>query len=376
MLPAVQTGENEPPVAGFTENCTGLACSFNTDSSSDAEGPIASYAWDFGDGESGSGATPTHEYDAAGSYDVVLTVTDGDGATGTVTRNVTVTAPTPVEVTPVTADDETTPVNDSGDAADDPAIWVHPTEPGQSLVIGNDKQGALEVYDLDGTRHPADHHVNLVLGQRRRPSGRRRSTARCVTSWSATTPACGTYTVDPGTRQLVAIGDGTGTIPTGGGEGLCAYHSAETGDLSVFVITRAGRVRQYQIHDADGDGLLQGTLEREFVVGLRGRGLCRRRPAAARCTSPRRTSASGGTARSPATVPARVLVDAVKPQGHLAYDVEGVTLAQTGARVRLPHRVRAERRAGRQSYFAVYDRQTNDYLFSFRIVRWRSGRRL
>lgn len=41
---------------------------------------------------------------------------------------------------PVTAQTETAPVPESGDAADDPAIWVHPTDPARSL-IGNDKKG-------------------------------------------------------------------------------------------------------------------------------------------------------------------------------------------------------------------------------------------
>src|SRR5262245_48304552 len=47
---------------------------------------------------------------------------------------------------------ETTPVTHTGDAADDPAIWRHPTDPSLSLVIGNDKGGALDVYDLAGNR--------------------------------------------------------------------------------------------------------------------------------------------------------------------------------------------------------------------------------
>lgn len=34
------------------------------------------------------------------------------------------------------------------DAADDPAIWMHPTNPGRSIVIGTHTQGAVEVYDL------------------------------------------------------------------------------------------------------------------------------------------------------------------------------------------------------------------------------------
>ena len=52
--------------------------------------PVASYAWDFGDGESGAGARPTHTYDEAGTYDVRLTVTDDDGETASRTETVTV----------------------------------------------------------------------------------------------------------------------------------------------------------------------------------------------------------------------------------------------------------------------------------------------
>ena len=45
---------------------------------------------DFGDGTSGSGVETTHRYSAAGSFAVVLVVTDDQGATGATTRTVTV----------------------------------------------------------------------------------------------------------------------------------------------------------------------------------------------------------------------------------------------------------------------------------------------
>ena len=52
---------------------------------------IESYAWDFGDGVTDSGAQVSHEYATAGSYTVTLTVTDVEGATGSTTRDVVVT---------------------------------------------------------------------------------------------------------------------------------------------------------------------------------------------------------------------------------------------------------------------------------------------
>lgn len=45
---------------------------------------------------------------------------------------------------------ETAPAPSIEDAADDPAIWVSPADPGKSLVLGTDKQTGLYVYDLSG----------------------------------------------------------------------------------------------------------------------------------------------------------------------------------------------------------------------------------
>jgi serine protease len=82
------------PTASFTSSCTDLSCSFDGSGSSDSDGNIVSYAWDFGDNSTGSGVTPSHTYAAAGTYDVTLTVTDNDNAPGSVSHSVTVTAPT------------------------------------------------------------------------------------------------------------------------------------------------------------------------------------------------------------------------------------------------------------------------------------------
>jgi PKD repeat protein len=61
---------------------------------SDADGTVAGWAWDFGDGTTGAGRTAQHTYAAAGTYPVRLTVTDNDGATASTSADVTVSAPT------------------------------------------------------------------------------------------------------------------------------------------------------------------------------------------------------------------------------------------------------------------------------------------
>ncbi len=79
--------QNQPPLASAGAQVGSgpgrLTVSFDTVGSSDPEGGALTYAWDFGDGQSGSGATPTHIYAAPGTYVATLTVTDPIGGTGT-----------------------------------------------------------------------------------------------------------------------------------------------------------------------------------------------------------------------------------------------------------------------------------------------------
>jgi len=84
---------NNPPQANAGANKTskvGQSVSFNGSGSSDSDGSIISYAWDFGDGDSSIGSVVSHTYSAAGAYTASLTVTDNDGATDTDTVLVTI----------------------------------------------------------------------------------------------------------------------------------------------------------------------------------------------------------------------------------------------------------------------------------------------
>ena len=102
---------NQSPTASFTATPTSgtapLAVSFNASNSSDSDGTIISYVWDFKDGSTGSGETISHTFSSAGSYNVELTVTDDEGATDSTTKTVNVTDPIiePVPLgTPLTKD--------------------------------------------------------------------------------------------------------------------------------------------------------------------------------------------------------------------------------------------------------------------------------
>ena len=85
---------NASPIAvanGPYAGDTGVAITFSSAGSSDPDGTIASYLWNFGDGNTSTSANPTHSYASAGSYIATLTVTDDLGATGSANANVTVT---------------------------------------------------------------------------------------------------------------------------------------------------------------------------------------------------------------------------------------------------------------------------------------------
>ncbi len=84
-------GNNADPTADFTSACTDMSCSF-TDLSSDGDGTVASFQWEFGDGEVSTTRDPSHAFASPGQYSVKLTVTDNAGGNGSVTKSVTATA--------------------------------------------------------------------------------------------------------------------------------------------------------------------------------------------------------------------------------------------------------------------------------------------
>jgi len=90
----LQVHENQAPQANFTfspmEPSVSLDATFDASSSSDLDGSITSYEWDFGDGTTGSGKLVAHAYDRKGTVTITLTVTDDDGASASTSQSIEV----------------------------------------------------------------------------------------------------------------------------------------------------------------------------------------------------------------------------------------------------------------------------------------------
>ena len=139
-----------PPMANFTSSCNDLVCSF-TDQSSDSDGTIASWSWDFDDGAISSMQNPGHTYAAAETYTVGLTVTDNDGDSDTINKNVTVTeaAEIPIVINAAMSD-----------------AWFFPDTSGQGFFIivwEDQKLVFLAWFTYDTERPPQD--VTAILGE-------------------------------------------------------------------------------------------------------------------------------------------------------------------------------------------------------------------
>ena len=179
---------------------------------------------------------------------------------------------------PVTARPEaraqTAPVPHRGDAADDPAVWIHPRDPGLSLVLGTDKQGGLHSYNMDGSEQqvvadaPRPNNVDVLYGFKLEGRTVDLAVASLQASKKRGIRGVKVWAIDAATRRLSDVTQG-GSIRVLGGKkpyGLCGYRSARTGGFYVFVTDERGRVEQYELTDAGG-GRIVGAPVRSFAVG-------------------------------------------------------------------------------------------------------------
>ncbi|MCE8004653.1 phytase [Billgrantia ethanolica] len=143
----------------------------------------------------------------------------------------------------ISAVGETVPVESSGDAADDPAIWYNAQAPERSLILGTDKKRGLEVYDLTGARVqslPVGRLNNVDLRQDVLLDGRRRDIAVAT---HRDTDSLAVFEIDAsGEVGLI------GKVATDLSEiyGVCLYRHGE--ELHVFTNGKDGSYLQHRLY--------------------------------------------------------------------------------------------------------------------------------
>jgi 3-phytase len=223
------------------------------------------------------------------------------------------------EVMPVA---ETEPVASDGDAADDPAIWVHPGDPSLSLIVGTDKQRGLQLHDLEGRllqELPDGRLNNVDLRDGFMLDGR---PAILVAATNRSDQSISFYVLEPGERRLRRIGTG---VPTGFEEpyGICLYAS-RSGEHFAFVNEAVtGRIRQWRLQGASGR--IAATLVREIKVGGQAEG-CAADDELGELYVAEEDRALWKYGAEPGDGAKRTMIDAVGGANGLAADIEGVAI--------------------------------------------------
>ena len=236
--------------------------------------------------------------------------------------------PTPVPLAPVLANvkalSQSDPVRRQGDAADDPAIWIHPQQPSLSRVLGTNKKQGLLAYDLQGKLlqelpvgrlNNVDLRPNFKLGAH---------TVDLAVASNRDRNSLSLFSIDRQSGELREAGE----IPTQLKEiyGICLFQPA-SGELYAIANGKDGTFLQYRLSAPNGS--VQGELVRQFKVDSQPEG----------CVADDQRQrlflgeedvgvwAVDARADQPAT-----LTSVIKVGSQLHADVEGLALYQSAAR--------------------------------------------
>ncbi len=245
---------------------------------------------------------------------------------------------------------ETVPVASGADAADDPAIWIHPVDPGASLIVATDKHSGLYVYGLDGSERqylPIGNTNNVDL--RTAPWGIDNRTLVAASSRYPSELVLLTLDHHSGKLQLRKRHPVRLREPYG----ICLYQDTNQQPY-VFLNSTDGTLVQYSVDPEYGiaelrrmklktqpEGCVADDDAGILYIGEEGRGIWR-------------------MSANPEDPVELDLLDAVDG-GHLVADVEGLALYDG------PRKLLIASSQGDNS-FAVYDLATSTHLLSFHIA--------
>ncbi|ABI39156.1 3-phytase [Shewanella sp. MR-4] len=213
---------------------------------------------------------------------------------------------------------ESAPSDRPGDTMDDPAIWVHPTQPEKSLVLGTNKRWGLLSFNMRGEQVqalPSGRINNVDLRQQVMLGGKKRDIAVATLRDN---DSLAFYEIDAEGKLNEYSNQATNMVDI---YGLCLYQDADT--LYVFANEKSGRIAQYRVDwQANGpsialvrdihtpsqvEGCVVDEAQHALFIGEEDKGIWRFN-----------AKANGGTQGE--------LI--IKAEGDLVPDVEGISLYQ------------------------------------------------
>ena len=250
----------------------------------------------------------------------------------------------------------------AGSGADDIAIWIHPTDPSKSTIIGSLKTNAssLRVYDLSGQQiqSVAEPKVNnLDLRDNFSLGGQN---VAIVTGSNRSNDSICVYAVDSQTGLLSNVA--ARTISTNMKVyGLTMYVSPVSGKYYTIAVSESGQVQEWELFD-NGAGKVDAALVRSFNVGSITEGMVADDVTGYLYVGEENVGIWRYSAE-PNGGSNRISIDTTGSSGHLSADVEGLTIYYTpnGGGYLLAS-------SQGSNEFAVYRRDGNNaYLGSFNI---------
>jgi len=258
---------------------------------------------------------------------------------------------------------ETEPVPAVGDAADDVAIWVHPSDPALSVIIGTQKQGGLGVYDLKGAeiQYLSDGHMNNVDLRYHFPLGG--ESVDLVVFSRRDDNSLAIYKINPNKRKLEKVAARTIQVKLpDAAYGLCMYHSPLSGKYYAFINDKTGAVEQWELFE-EGRGKVDAKLVRSFGAKSQVEG-CVADDVHGNFYLAEEQVGIWQFPAEPDSGKEGTLIDVVtKNNGHLVGDIEGLTIYYTDEKE--GYLIASSQ--GNSTY-CVYNRTGNhEYLGKFKI---------
>ena len=244
------------PTVAFKTDCSGLSCSYDASSSApeaaaDASPSITSYAWNFGDGTTASGAKAKHVYKKAQAYDVQLTVENSSKGRATAVQTVEAvgnSSPVPSFTTKVTSKKVTVDAKKSSD--DDGKVTAYRWSFGDGSTSTKKKAShsyvgtgryAVTLTVTDDQGATASKTTVVVIGK---PLAI--DTYERVSAGWGTADQGGTWTTDPSSAFAVADGRGGLTL-------------AEQGDGATALLPKVSSTKANVVTDVRLDGSPTGA---------------------------------------------------------------------------------------------------------------------